>query len=179
MDPGSSLGYVNEKTAKSVHLSIRPSTHNVSMSVGSLQESVLGRCVAELTLNGIRYQNVSLGVTKNLCSDVLLGQRFQRQHEGVVLVYDGTKPELVVSQRREACVVAAATTVECPSLFNCLTSNWRPVCATSRRYSAADTAYIECEVKKLFAEGIIRESKSLWRAQPLVAMKTSTTTYSI
>jgi len=70
MDPGSSLSYVSEKTAESQHLSIRPSTHNVSMAVGSLQESVLGRCVVELTLNGIRYPNVTLGVMKHLCSDV-------------------------------------------------------------------------------------------------------------
>jgi len=52
----------------------------------------------------------------------------------------------------KACAVAAAT-VECPPLFNCLTSDWRPVCVTSRRYSAVDTAYIESDVKKLFAEG--------------------------
>ena len=85
-----------------------------------------------------------------------------------MFVYDGTNPELVVSfQRRAACAVAAAT-VECPPLFNCLTSDWRLVCVTSRRYSAADTAYIKSEVKKLFAEGIIMESKSHWRAQPLV-----------
>jgi len=47
------------------------------MAVGSLQESVLGCCIVELTLNGIRYQNVALGVIKNLCSNVLLGQDFQ------------------------------------------------------------------------------------------------------
>jgi len=120
MDPGSSLSYVNEKTA---HLSIRTLTQNVSMTEGSLQESVFGRCVVELTLNGIRYPNVTMGVMKNLCSDVLLGRDFQRQHERVVFVYDGTKPELEVSsQRKEACAVAAAT-VECPPLFNCLTSD--------------------------------------------------------
>ena len=135
---------------------------------------MFGRCVVELTLNGIRYPNVTMGVMKNLCSDVLLGRDFQRQHERVVFVYDGTKPELEVSsQRKEACAVAAAT-VECPPLFNCLTSDWRPVCLTSRRYSAADTAYIESEVKKLFAEGIIRESKSPWRAQPLVVTNRDT-----
>ena len=112
-------------------------------------------------------KNLWSDVLLGLCSDVLLGQDFQRQHERVVFVYDGTKPELVVSsQRKEACAVAAAT-VECPPLFNCLTSDWRPGCVTSRRYSAADTAYIESEVKKFFAEGIIRESKSPWRPQSL------------
>ena len=104
MDSESLLRYVNEKTAKSLHLSIYPLTHNASLTVGSLQESVFGHCVVELTLNGIRYQGETLELMKILCSDVLLGQDFQRQHERVVFVYDGTIPELVVSsQRRETC----------------------------------------------------------------------------
>ena len=63
-------------------------------------------------------------------------------------MFDDAKRELVVSsQRRKACAVAA--TVECPPLFNYFTLDWRPACVSSRRYSAADTAYTEFEVKKL------------------------------
>lgn len=91
VDTKGTLTYVNEKTAQSLHLSVQPLTRTVSMTVRSLHESVLGGCVTELTLNGIRYQNVTLQVTKNLRDDAFLGQDFQRQHECVVFMYDGTK----------------------------------------------------------------------------------------
>ena len=174
VDPGSSLSYLNDETAKALHLKIQPYGQSVARAVGSLKQAVLGRCITDVTLGQTVYKDVILGVMKNLCSDILLGQDFQRQHQRVVFTYDGDKPELVISSlSSDTCAVAAAT-VGCPPLFKYLTNGCRPVCAPSRRYNASDAAYIESEVKKLLAEGIIRESNSPWRAQPLVVTNSET-----
>jgi len=136
IDPGSLLNLVNEDTTKTLHLPIYPSSHNVSMAVGSLKGSVLGHCFTEITLNGAVYENVESKVMRNLCCDVLMGQDFQRQHRRVVFTYDGTRPELAISSLPpENCAVTAAT-VECPSLFHDLTPSRCPVAVPSRRCSA-------------------------------------------
>ena len=45
------------------------------MAVVSLQESVFGRCVIELTLNGIRYPNVTLKLDSNKTNLTAEGHR--------------------------------------------------------------------------------------------------------
>ena len=65
IDPGGSLSFMNEESAKTLHLPICPSSHNVSMAVGSLKGSVLGHCSTEITLNGTVYENVQLKVMRN------------------------------------------------------------------------------------------------------------------
>jgi len=67
------------------------------MTVGLLKGSVLDQCSTEITLNGMVYENVQLKVMRNLCCDVLLGLDFQRQHQRVVITYDGTRPGLIIS----------------------------------------------------------------------------------
>ena len=69
IDPGSSLSFVNEETAKTLHLPISPPSHNVSMAVGSLKGSVLGHCSTEIALNSTVYENVQLKVMRNLRCD--------------------------------------------------------------------------------------------------------------
>ena len=87
--------------------------------------------------------------------------------------YDGTRPELVSSLPPQTCAVAAAKP-ECPPLFDNLMPDCRPVSILSRRYSGPDTAFIESEVKRLYTGGIIRPSKSAWRAQPVVVTNQET-----
>jgi len=175
-DPGYSLSFVNEETAKTLHLPIYPPSHTVSIAVGSLKGSILGHCSTKITLNCTVHENVQLKVMRNLCCDVLLGQDFQRQHQRVVFTYDGTRPELVISSLPpETCAVTAAT-VECPSLFHDLTPNCRPVAVLSRQYNVHDSAFIESEVKKLYEQGIIRSSNSPWQAQPIVVTNKETGT---
>jgi len=88
--------------------------------------------------------------------------------------YDGTRPELVVSSLPlQTCAVAAAKP-ECPSLFDNLMPDCQPVSIPSRRYSGPDAAFIESEVKRLYMGGIIRPSKSAWRAQPVVVTNQET-----
>jgi len=117
------------------------------MAVDTLQGTINRHCFVELTLKGVVYKNVHLGVAKDLCCDILLGQDFQRQNRRVIFEYDGTRPELDVSSLPlQTCAVAAAKP-ECPFLFDNLKPDCRPVSIPSRRYSGPDAAFIESEVK--------------------------------
>ena len=110
---GEFTNYVNDCTVKTLCLSTHKSSLKVSMAVDSLQGS-FRHCCVELTLQGVVYKNVYLGVMKDLCCDILLGQDFQRQNRRVIFEYDGTRPELVVSSLPpQTCAVAAAKP-ECP-----------------------------------------------------------------
>ena len=174
IDPRSSLSYVNESTAKILCLSTHKSSLKVSMVVDPLQGTISRHCFVEVTLQGVVYNSVYLGVMKDLCYDLFLGKAFQRQHRRVIFEYDGTKPELVVSSLPpQTCAVAAAKP-ERPSLFDNLKPDCRPVSIPSRRYSGPDAAFIEWEVKRLYMNGIIRPSKSTWHAQPVVAINQET-----
>ena len=141
IDPGSSLSYVNESTAKTLCLSTHKSSLKVSMAVDTLQGTINRHCFVELTLKGVVYKNVHLGVAKDLCCDILLGQDFQRQNRRVIFEYDGTRPELDVSSLPlQTCAVAAAKP-ECPFLFDNLKPDCRPVSIPSRRYSGPDAVH--------------------------------------
>ena len=115
------------------------------MAVDSLQGSVSRHCFVELTLQGERH----LGVMKDLCCDILLGQDFQRQHRRVIFEYGGARLELVSSLPPQTCAVAAAKP-DCPPLFYNLMPDCRPVFIPSRRYSGPDAAFIESEVKVVY-----------------------------
>lgn len=49
-----------------------------------------------------------------------------------------------------------------PVLFDNLSPNCKPIAIKSRRYSEADTKFINSEVKRMFAEGIVGPGLSLW-----------------
>ena len=77
-------------------------------------------------------------------------------HSEVIFKYGGTRPPLV-------CALGTLN-VEHPPLFSNLLPNCRPIAAKSRRYSYQDREFIKGEVGRLLNEGIIRKSKSPWRA---------------
>ena len=126
IDLSSSLSYVHVCTVKTLLLSTHKSSLKVAMAVDSLQGTISRHCFVELTLQGVVYKNVCLGVMKNLCCDILLGQDLQRKHRRVTFECDGTRPEPVVSSLPpQTCAVAAAKP-ECPSLFDNLRPDCRP-----------------------------------------------------
>ena len=55
-----------------------------------------------------------------------------------------------------------------PKLFEHLTDDCRPIAIKSRKQTPGNAQFIQAEIKKLLADGIIRPSTSPWRAQVLV-----------
>ena len=72
---------MSENIAKMLKLKIKPSTRNISMALSTMNTTILGYCEIDLKLNGHDYKNVRLSLLKDLCSDVILGHDFQKQHQ--------------------------------------------------------------------------------------------------
>lgn len=161
IDSGSSESFINLDLVKRLSLTLHHSSGTVSMASTSLSIQTLGFCKVNLRVNGKDYQDVHLAILPQLCSDVILGQDFQKLHGSVTLTYGGELPPLVV------CGLSTLR-VDPPKLFANLTADCHPISAKSRRYSYEDRMFIEKETQRLLKEGIIEPSDSPWRAQVVV-----------
>ena len=132
------------------------------MAQSTLSAKILGHCIADLELGGKTYSNLRLSILPGLCSDLILGLDFQKQHQSVSFHHGGLKPPLVV------CGLTTLK-VEPPDLFTNLTADVHPIATKSRKYSSEDRKFIDSEVQRLLNEGVIEPSNSPWRAQVVVA----------
>nr|XP_039264265.1 uncharacterized protein LOC120340078 [Styela clava] len=87
IDNGSSLFFINEKTARMLRLKVLLSWENVVMAVQHLQGTTIGSCLIDLIIGTRSYTKVPLKVFQGLCCDLLLCQDFQRQYERVVAFF--------------------------------------------------------------------------------------------
>ena len=97
----------------------------------------------------------------NLCTDIILGQNWQQQHESVTLCFGGAAPPVSI------CGLSTLH-VEPPPLFQFLAPECKPIASKSRRYCMEDKGFIATEINELLEEGIIEPSDSPWRAQVVV-----------
>ncbi|XP_046863329.1 uncharacterized protein LOC124457082 [Xenia sp. Carnegie-2017] len=148
-DSGSSDSYINDKVANQLNLKLLKSDDSLSMVLTSLKAKVLGHCFVDIELGHQCYSSVRLGVLKDLCSDIILGQDFQREHKSVVIEF--------------------AASIEEPSLFANLLPECKPIASKSRQFSREDQEFIKQEINHLLVEGIIEPSTSPWRAQVVVS----------
>ena len=168
IDSGSSDSFISQAMAKKLGLKLNPSTQNISMALTSLKTRVLGHCITDITIDQFTYSSVRLGVLEDLCSDIILGQDFQRKHKRVIIEFGGVKPDLVIPKSPPICSLSAAS-IEEPLLFGNLLPDAKPIATKSRRFSKEDQEFIDQEVAKLLAQGIIEPSTSPWRAQVVVS----------
>ena len=115
----------------------------------------------DLTVGGRFYSGFVISILNDLCTDVILGKDFMKKHKEVKFVFDGPEPALNVCG-------LTATNVTPPALFDNLPPDTKPVASKSRRYTPADSKFMQQEVERLLADGIIEPSVSPWRAQVLV-----------
>ena len=161
IDSGSSESFIHPDLVKRHSLQVQKSQSAVTMAATSFSAQTSGFCRVNINVNGRVYESVRLTVLQELCSDVILGQDFQKLHESVKLTYGGNLPPLVI------CGLGLLK-IDPPELFANLTADCHPVAAKSRRYSTEDREFIGEEVKRLLNEGIIEPSNSPWRAQVVV-----------
>ena len=166
VDSGSSDSFINAELVSRLQLFVRGKPTEVSMAAATTPVRVIGYVICRLTLKGKHYPGTRLGVLQDLCSDIILGLDFQKQHSEVTFSFGGPKPSLVVKDE-SVCALAAAK-VEEPSLFANLKSNLKPISTKSRRFNAVDQEFIRAEVQQMLDEDIIEPSNSPWRAQIVV-----------
>ncbi|XP_068227647.1 uncharacterized protein [Palaemon carinicauda] len=100
-DSCSNDSYIDEDVAWKLKLPIHPTDKDVTLA----HTSSPGYVKVDLTLhlNGETYPSTRLAVMKDLCSEVLLGQDFQEQHQKVTIEYCGLKPALNLSDANPYC----------------------------------------------------------------------------
>ena len=169
VDSCSDDSYIDEEAAYKLKLKVHQSGKDVTLAQKSLNINCKGFVIVDLTLNlnGQAYPATRLGLMRDLCCGVLLGQDFQKQHESVHITYGGPKPALNLPSTDSYCALAAAA-VEEPSIFQNLSPKCRPIATKSRQFGRDDKEFIENETNRLLAEGIIETSVSPWRAQVVV-----------
>jgi hypothetical protein len=133
----------------------------IHMASTNLTVEIKGFCYLDLTINGRYYQQMKLLILQNLCSDIILGHDFMKQHDSVNFSFGGSLNPITL------CNVMAMK-IETPRIFQHLSSDCKPIASNSRRFSKEDSLFIKQEVVNLLEEGIIERSNSPWRAQVLV-----------
>ena len=108
---------------------------------------------------------------KDHCSDIILGYDFQNMHKRLIIELSGSKSDLVIENNTTPCALSVATIGE-PSLCANLLPNCKPIAIKPRRFGLQDREFIQSEVNRLLAEGIIEASTSPWRAQIVVGKST-------
>ena len=109
---------------------------------------------------------LQLGVTQNLCTDLILGRDFTKTHCRAVLEVNEEGKDIVINPF--VCTVAAAK-MNSIRTFKNLDSGVKPIATKSRRFNAEDQQFIRSEINKLLDANIIELSTSPWRAQVLIA----------
>ena len=163
IDSGSTeKSFISGKLVSLLGLSVKPEKSDVRMAAGEIALPVLGYCTIDLKLQERHYPDVRVSVLQDLCTDLILGTDFQSRHSKLIIDYGG--PESPVT----FCALTAMK-VEPPKLFEHLSPNCKPIRTKSRRHGVQNRLFMEKEVRRMLAEGIIEPSTSSWRAQALVS----------
>lgn len=161
VDTGSCKNFISQGIVEDMSLSVFPGASKVTMATTTLTTEILGYCVLDIIVQGHVYKNIRLSVLPSLCSEVILGHEFMKQHEAVTLTFGGSMQALNI------CALSTLA-ITPPSPFVNLTPDCKPIATKSRRYSALDQQFITSEINRMLSEGIIEPSTSPWRAQVVV-----------
>ena len=102
---------------------------------------------------GVGLQRACISVLPNLCSNLILVLNFQWKHKSVIFDFGGEEAPLTINSLR-------TLNVDPLSPFENLTADCHLIITKSRQYSRDDIEFINKEVKRLFADGIIEPSQS-------------------
>ena len=97
VDSCSSESFISDEVVHKLSLPFTSAWKNISMAQTTLSTNSIGYCTVDVTLKGNNYPSTDLSILKNLCSDIILGQDFQSQHQSVIIDYNGPKPDLQLS----------------------------------------------------------------------------------
>ena len=148
IDSCSTESFIHPHFAETLNLQRYPDPRDISMAQSTLSAKTLGHCIADLEPGGKTYSNLRLSILPGLCSDLILGLDFQKQHQSVSFHHGGPEPPLIV------CGLTTLK-VEPPDLFTNLTADVHPIATKSRKYSSEDRKFIDSEVQRLLNEGVI------------------------
>ncbi|KAA3671213.1 uncharacterized protein DEA37_0010068, partial [Paragonimus westermani] len=92
IDTGSSDSYICSDIAYKHCWHIYPSNLAISVAFTTYTSATQGHCLVTVDYRGNRCSSVKLSLLPNLCSDVLLGHDFLKQHQPILISFSGSKP---------------------------------------------------------------------------------------
>ena len=92
IDTGSTLSHLSSEFSKRLNIELENCDCSVGLAVKSYSSKGLGKCTAEVKLNGQIYNQVSFTVLEDLLTDVILGQDFMNKHQNVNIHLGGPLP---------------------------------------------------------------------------------------
>ncbi|KAA3682289.1 uncharacterized protein DEA37_0013260 [Paragonimus westermani] len=110
IDTGSSDSYICSNIAYKHCWHIYPSNFVISMASTTYISVTQGYCLGTVDYRGNRYSSVKLSLLPNLCSDVLPGHDFLKQHQHILISFGGSQPPFSLCSQ-------TAAYVEPPKLF--------------------------------------------------------------
>ena len=164
LDSGAIGNFIDQNFVDQHKLTVFPANFSVGLASGSQSSKVLGVCFVTLKVKGQFYNNIRMGILSDLVADVILGDSFMNEHSSVIFQFGGAKPSLVLSS-------LPTMNVMLPPMFSNLDRDIKPIAVKSRRFSLQDRLFIKTEIQRLLSNGVIKPSRSPWRAQVLVDRK--------
>ena len=98
VDSGSFDNYISRDVARLLNAKILPCRQEVSMAQISQTSTILGVCIIDIIVNNNTYNKVRFGVIEHLCSDLILGQAFQKLYKRLIIEYDGLRKDIIVAE---------------------------------------------------------------------------------
>ena len=92
IDTGSTLSHLSKRFSKFLNLELEESDCSISLAFKGHISKGLGRCKADVHLNGKEYKKVSFTVLDDLLTDAILGQDFMARHKNVKIHFGGEIP---------------------------------------------------------------------------------------
>lgn len=131
------------------------------MATNSLNSKTQGHVIVNMIFKDFEYDHVKLSALPNLCTEVVLGDDFLKNHEKVEIPFNGTRTQFSV------CNLVASKVVK-PTLFPNLTLDCKLIATKSRRRSPEADKFISSEIQRLIREKVIEPSQFPWRAQLII-----------
>ena len=91
-DSGSTLSYLSNDLSKRLKLTLVASDSCAGLAVKGCIFRGIGKCLANIELNGQNYDDVSFTILEDLFTDVMLGQDFMSKHHNVNIHLGGPIP---------------------------------------------------------------------------------------
>ena len=142
VDSCSSESFIHPDLGNALNIHRQSVWRKMAMAQSTLSAQTLGHCIVNLELGGKTYTNFRLSILEGLCSNLILGIDFQKQHQSVSFHHGGPKPPLLVCG-------LTSWRVDPPDLFANLTADVHPIAPKSRKFSYEDRALINSEVQRL------------------------------
>ena len=160
IDSGASHSHIDLKAAEWLNLPAPTgTTTKVALAKQTATFKTLGKTAVELEVFDNKYL-MKLGVCKNLCADLILGEDFMKMHRRVVFELNEKGKDVVIF--RPVCGVATANIPPMRLLKN-LDPGVKPIATKSKRFNEEDQKFIQSQIKKLLDENIIEPSTSPWQ----------------